>query len=386
MYRRLVANANYYNMQGTTHRHLSDHLSELVESTLADLAASKAIVVEDEMDTSALNLGMIAAYYNINYVTVDVFSASLTEKTKLKGLLEIVSSATEFESIPIRHHEDVFLRKVYDRVPVKLATVDYNSPHFKTNVLLQAHFARLTLPADLAADQALILTKVLNLLSACVDVMSSNAFLNAIGACELSQMCVQAQWDSDSPLKQLGFDNETIKRCQGANVRSVYDVMELEDDERDELLQMTPKQMRQVANVCNAYPSIELAHELEDAEELSAGAPITVNVSLEREVDEEEELTQVVPAPFFPAKKTENWWLVVGEPSTKQLLGIKKVTVQRRLNVKLDFSLPKGEHKLKLYFISDSWVGADQEHDFEVSVGEALESEEESDEDEMDED
>jgi pre-mRNA-splicing helicase BRR2 len=48
MYRRLVANPNYYNMQGTTHRHLSDHLSELVETTLADLQNSKAITVEDE--------------------------------------------------------------------------------------------------------------------------------------------------------------------------------------------------------------------------------------------------------------------------------------------------------------------------------------------------
>lgn len=104
---------------------------------------------------------MIAAYYNINHVTVDIFSMSLTEKTKLKGLLEIVSSSTEFNSIPIRHHEDAFLRKVYDRVPVKLSTVNYDSPNFKTNILLQAHFARLSLPADLAADQALILTKVL---------------------------------------------------------------------------------------------------------------------------------------------------------------------------------------------------------------------------------
>lgn len=104
---------------------------------------------------------MIAAYYDINYVTVDIFSMSLSDKTKLKGLLEIVSSAAEFEAVPIRHHEDVFLRKLYERVPVKLATVDYDSPHFKTNVLLQAHFARFALPADLVADQALVLTKVL---------------------------------------------------------------------------------------------------------------------------------------------------------------------------------------------------------------------------------
>ncbi|KAM0747473.1 Sec63-domain-containing protein [Meredithblackwellia eburnea MCA 4105] len=382
MYRRLVANANYYNMQGTSHRHLSDHLSELVEQTLTDLQNSKAITVEDEMDTSALNLGMIAAYYNINYVTVDVFSSSLTEKTKLKGLLEIVSAAAEFEHIPIRHHEDTFLRKVYDRVPVKLSDVNYESPHFKTNVLLQAHFSRLTLPADLAADQAQILTKVLNLLSACVDVMSSNAFINALGAMELSQMCVQAMWDSDSPLKQIpGFTSEVIKRCVDADVRSVYDIMELEDDQRNTLLQMDARQMRDVAKVCNAYPSIELAHEVEDPDELSAGSPFTVTVTLERDIDEEDETNQPVPAPFYPVKKIENWWVVIGEPSTKQLLSIKKVTVTRRLAVKLDVTLPKGSHNLRIYFISDSFMGCDQEHELEVSVGEALDSDDDSDED-----
>merc|ERR1711939_175114 len=259
MYRRLVANPNYYNMQGTTHRHLSDYLSELVEQTLADLSNSKAITIEDEMDTSPMNLGMIAAYYNINYVTVDIFNMSLTDKTKLKGLLEIVSSAAEFESVPIRHREDILLRKIYDRVPVKMANADFESPHFKTNLLLQAHFSRMTLPADLAVDQAAVLDKVLNLLSASVDVMSSSGFLNALQAMELSQMCVQAIWDRDSPLKQIpGFTTEIIKRCVDANVESVYDIMELEDDDRDKLLKMDGRQMRDVARFCNAYPSIEL--------------------------------------------------------------------------------------------------------------------------------
>lgn len=136
-------------------------------------------------------------------VTVEVFSMSLKEKTKLKGLLEIVSSAAEFESVPIRRHEDVVLRHIYDRVPVKLDTVNYDAPYFKTFLLLQAHFSRLQLPGDLAFDLSVILKKVLNLLAACVDVMSSNAYLNALGAMDMSQMCVQAIWDTDSPLKQI---------------------------------------------------------------------------------------------------------------------------------------------------------------------------------------
>ncbi|KAF1482900.1 hypothetical protein FQV08_0012370, partial [Pygoscelis antarcticus] len=70
LYRRMTQNPNYYNLQGVSHRHLSDHLSELVEQTLSDLEQSKCISIEDEMDVAPLNLGMIAAYYYINYTTI----------------------------------------------------------------------------------------------------------------------------------------------------------------------------------------------------------------------------------------------------------------------------------------------------------------------------
>ena len=43
--RRLTLNPNYYNMTGTTHRHISDHLSELVENVITDLEQSKCLAV-----------------------------------------------------------------------------------------------------------------------------------------------------------------------------------------------------------------------------------------------------------------------------------------------------------------------------------------------------
>ena len=103
-------------------------------------------------------------------VTVEVYTLSLKERTKLKGLLEVVSSSAEFESIPIHRPEDVLLRYIYGRVPVKLDQADFEASHFKTFLLLQAHFSRIQLPPDLVANQKL----VLDLLSACVNVMSSN--------------------------------------------------------------------------------------------------------------------------------------------------------------------------------------------------------------------
>ncbi|KAF9006973.1 Sec63 Brl domain-containing protein [Cyathus striatus] len=385
-YRRMTQNPNYYNLHNVSHQHLSDHLSELVENTLNDLVNSKCITIEDEMDVSALNLGMIAAYYNISYVTVEVYTLSLKERTKLKGLLEVVSSSAEFESIPIRRHEDVLLRRIYDRVPVKLDHADFEAPHFKTFLLLQAHFSRIQLPPDLAADQVLVLEKVLNLLSACVDVMSSNAWLNALGAMDLSQMCVQAMWETDSPLKQIPhFEPEVVRRCKDAGVESVYDIMEMEDDDRNKLLQMNASQMRDVAMFVNSYPTLDVSHELVEGE-YTAGSPITLKVTLARDVDEEDgDDDQTVVAPFYPLKKMANWWLVVGDPSSKQLLVIKRVTVNRTLGVKLEFTLAKGTHSLKLYVICDSYMGADHDiglDSIEVGEGEESDSDEDMDSEE----
>lgn len=45
IYRRMTQNPNYYNLQGMSHRHLSDHLSELVENTISDLEQSKVSIL-----------------------------------------------------------------------------------------------------------------------------------------------------------------------------------------------------------------------------------------------------------------------------------------------------------------------------------------------------
>ncbi|KAL0083538.1 Sec63 Brl domain-containing protein [Phycomyces blakesleeanus] len=386
LYRRMAHNPNYYGLQGTSHRHLSDHLSELVENTLNELQETKCITVEDEMDVSPLNLGMIAAYYNINYGTIDMFSVSLKSATKLKGLLEIVSAATEFEGIPIRHHEDAVLKRLYERLPVKLTSPDFNAPRFKTNILLQAHFSRMQLPPDLQSDQAMVLGRIIPLLQACVDVISSNGWLSpALASMELSQMSVQAMWDRDSPLKQVPyFTNEVIKRCEANQVESVFDIMELEDDVRNDVLRMDPSKLREVARFVNRYPNIELGFDVGDADSISSGNVVNVKVQLERESEDNEEIGPVV-APFFPQKKDEGWWIVIGDPEQKVLLAIKRVTLQQKLTVKLDFIAPKaGHHNLKVYLMSDSYNGCDQELDMELDVAEGEDSDEEMSEEESD--
>lgn len=112
---------------------------------------------------------------------------SLNAKTKIRGLIEIISNAAEYKNIPIRHHEDNLLRQVSSilfswqfynktsalyfnsfwhlqlaqKVPHKLNNPKFNDPHVKTNLLLQAHLSRMQLSAELQSDTEDILSKVI---------------------------------------------------------------------------------------------------------------------------------------------------------------------------------------------------------------------------------
>ncbi|CAD6191493.1 unnamed protein product [Caenorhabditis auriculariae] len=172
LYRRMTQNPNYYNLQGVSHRHLSDALSELVENTLKDLENSKCIAVKDDMDTLPLNLGMIAAYYYISYMTIELFSMSLKAKTKQRALIEIIANASEFANVPMRHREDVILKQLAERLPGQLKNQKFTDPHVKVNLLVHAHLSRIRLTAELNRDTELIVLKAIRLVQACVDVLS----------------------------------------------------------------------------------------------------------------------------------------------------------------------------------------------------------------------
>lgn len=83
--------------------------------------------------------------------------------------------------------------------------------------------------------------------------MSSNGWLSpAIAAMELAQMVTQAMWSKDSYLKQLPhFSKDLIDTCVGRGVESIFDIMELEDEDRNKLLNMSDIQMADVARFCN---------------------------------------------------------------------------------------------------------------------------------------
>ncbi|EAL72371.1 DEAD/DEAH box helicase [Dictyostelium discoideum AX4] len=399
LYRRLNQNPNYYNLSGVSHLHLSEHLSELVENTLVELEQSNCITIQDDQDkVSPLNLGIIASYYYLKYQTIELFGSSLKSTTRRRGIMDIISNAPEFNSLPIRHREDQILMKLASHLPQKIDKPNYQEISTKVNVLLQCHFSRESISADLYQDQKFILENATRLLQAIVDVISSNSWLQpAIAAMELSQMITQAMWDSDSVFKQLPHMNKRrIDAITSQGIESVFDLMSLDDNSRIQLLDLSQQESNDLVQSFMKYPDIDISYQVQDEDDLHADSIMTVEMVIERDLGDDEEnpieindSINVVSAPYYPKEKICGWWALIGDSKNNHLLAIKRITFLKKTKVKFEFPTPAvGKHQLSLYLFSDSYNGCDQEHELNINILPAEiedEDEDEEEDNEMDE-
>lgn len=51
-------------------------------------------------------------------------------------------------------------------------------------------------------------------------------------------------------------------------IESVFDIMDMDDEERNVLLGLSDNQMQDVARFCNRYPSIDLAYEVQNKDRI----------------------------------------------------------------------------------------------------------------------
>lgn len=403
-YRRLPKNPNYYGLKGLSHVEISNHLSEMVDTALSELEDSKCVAAEGEQDIAlgALNLGIIAAHYYIRHATVELFASSMTPKTKLGGLLNILSLASEFGEVAVRIGEEEVLSKLSQDLPMSLdqaGSVSFSSPHVKAHILLQAQMNRLNIPIQLKQDQATILPTAVRLLRAMVDVISSAGWLKpALTAVELSQMLIQGLWVSDSPVMQLPYIDKSLAATLESefDVSDIFEFLDMAPKDRSEVLRgLSNKQVLDIASACQEFPNLKNLeiHSIEEMHDHEGQSTTRVLVEIKRNDDDEDveeeglqgagrKAVPIVAAPLYPEPKEEGWWVIIGDPQTNSLLTLKHVSLKKTAMVKLEFSSPsiQGKQNLQLSVLSDSYIDCDQEDVFSITVTEMRNIEEDRDE------
>ncbi|KAG5420021.1 brr2 [Candida metapsilosis] len=344
-YKRLLSNPSYYGLKNLSSVAVSEYLSNLIEDLMDDLI--KGEFVEDDEEITPSNKALITSHYDLSFETLNTLS-TLNGKSKLKDILLALTNAAEFESIPMRRSDEL-LTAIARKMPLKSAST--MTPFYKSFLLIQAFISRVNLPFELKYDQEKVLKIFVRVLNASIDVLSGEGHLSAMLAMDLWQMVSQQVWSFENHLKQVPkFSEEILKRCKEHNVETVYDIMSVEDDERDEILQLEDDDLNEVAMFVNSYPNVKLSFEVLGEE--------SIKVTLERD----EELDSLDAVCRLPFTKEENWWVVIGSPSLNQLYAIKKTQVRNlEQTLQMDFESPDSVEDLTCWAICDAYLDADKE-------------------------
>ena len=123
----------------------------------------------------------------------------------VQELLQLLSDATEFAELPVRHNEDQLNAGLSETTPWAVDTKNMDSPHVKTFLLLQAHIYRLPLPiSDYVNDTKSVLDQIPRVLNALIDIAAEQGCLPVVlTLMKISRLLLQAMPEDASELLQL---------------------------------------------------------------------------------------------------------------------------------------------------------------------------------------
>ncbi|CAD6202628.1 unnamed protein product [Miscanthus lutarioriparius] len=364
LYRRLVVNPAYYGLEDTETNTLNSYLSRLVETTFEDLEDSGCIKVDDR-SVKYLILGKIASQYYLSYLTVSMFGSNIGPSTSLEVFVHVLSAAAEFDELPVRHNEDNLNQILSGNVPYPVDQHHLDDPHVKANLLFQAHFSRAELPiSDYITDLKSVLDQSIRIIQAMIDVCANSGWLSSALTCmHLLQMIIQGLWferDYESLWMLPSMNDDILDHLKGRGVSTVPSLLDLSREELHKLLQ--PFSASELYQDLQHFPRVDVKVKLHNEQERSK--PPTLNIRLQ--LKNSRRSASRAFAPRFPKAKQEAWWLVLGNATSSELYGLKRISfADRVINTRMELPQMFDVQETKLILVSDCYLGFDLEYSLE---------------------
>ncbi|KAI3929942.1 hypothetical protein MKW98_004096 [Papaver atlanticum] len=364
LFRRLVVNPAYYGLEDTESKTLNSYLSSLVQNTFEDLEDSGCIKMNDD-SVEPLLLGSMASQYYLSYMTVSMFGSNISSDTSLEVFLLILSGASEYNELPVRHNEENYNEALSKRVPYLVDNNSLDDPHVKANLLLQAHFSQLEMPiSDYVTDLKSVLDQSIRIIQAMIDICANSGWLTSTLTCmHLLQMVMQGMWfERDSSLLMLpSMNSELVSLLGKRGISNVQQLLSLPKATLQSLIENFP--VSQLYQDLQQFPCIHLRLRLQERDREGFRSRF-LNIKMEK--TNYKHKTRAF-TPRFPKLKNEAWWLVLGNISTSELYALKRVSLSDRslvTNMEIPSSLTSLQG-LKLILVSDCYLGFEQEHSVE---------------------
>ncbi|KAJ6360312.1 hypothetical protein OIU77_004338 [Salix suchowensis] len=362
-----MVNPAYYGLENAEVEMLNSYLSRLVQTTFEDLEDSGCIKMDEE-NVEPLVLGTIASQYYLSYMTVSMFGSNIGPDTSLEMFLHILSGASEYDELPVRHNEENYNEALSGRVRYMVDKNALDDPHVKANLLFQAHFSQLELPiSDYVTDLKSVLDQSIRIIQAMIDICANSGWLSASVTCmHLMQMVMQGLWfDQDSSLQMLSCMNEDLlQSLRKRGISTVQQLLDLPGATLQAMIGNFPAS-RFFQDLQN-FPCIRMKLKVEK-KDIDGRKYLALKIKLEKTNRKQNRSRAFTPR--FPKLKDEAWWLVLGNTSTFALYALKRVSFSDHLVTHMELPSPlTSVQGMKLMMVSDCYVGFEQEHSVEELV------------------
>ncbi|KAL6995089.1 activating signal cointegrator 1 complex subunit, partial [Sarracenia purpurea var. burkii] len=366
LFRRLMVNPAYYGLEDTEPGFVSSYLSSLVQNTFEDLEDSGCVKMNED-SVEPMMLGSIASQYYLSYMTVSMFGSNIGPDTSLEVFLHILSGASEYDELPVRHNEENYNEALSEKVPYMVDKNRLDDPHVKANLLFQAHFSQLELPiTDYVTDLKSVLDQSIRIIQAMIDICANSGWLASTITCmHLLQMIMQGLWfGKESALWMLPcMTNDLVGLL---SKRGISNVQQLLDLPKSTLQALVGNHVSRLYQDLEHFPRVQVRLTLQKRNP-NTGKAIVLNIRLEKTNSGRKTSRAFVPR--FPKLKDEAWWLVLGNTSTSELYGLKRVSFSSRLATHMELpSTPTTIKGMKLILVSDCYLGFEREYSVEELV------------------
>lgn len=388
-FRRLHKNPSYYGLEISAEEHntiaaqqmANDYMIELVEKSLRDLAESQCLELYPNGNVDPTSFGKIMSYYYLSHKTIRHLVTHAKPNATFADVLFWMSSATEYDELPVRHNEDLINGELAKNLPIDAKSFDglpLWDPHVKSFLLLQSHMSRIELPlSDYIGDSNSVLDQSIRIIQASIDVTVEIGHLStALMFMTLLQCIKSARWPSNSPLSILpGVDIMGLPEQRAKN-KALPTTLQ-------DLARLPPKEIERIASIVSssygaknsflkavsAIPNVDVS--VTDVTALS----ITVHLSRRNPVTTRD---CKVYAPLFPKPQTEGYFVVLADSSKDEILAVKRVgwSAGKDANGKNTIAMGSrpasrsvikvpgvedgrqwAERKLDVYVVSDAYLG-----------------------------
>lgn len=369
MFRRLVQNPSYYGLESSSHSELNRWLSEKVSSIVEDLENAGCIVsteTNNQIKLEATRIGQIASFYYLSYKSVSNFCEKITPDSNLKQVLELLSEAKEYSELPVRHNEDKMNAELAQSVLWKLEDPDYESPHTKTYLLLQAHFSRIALPiTDYITDTKTVLDQSIRIVQGYIDIAAHKGYLiPTLNLIACAQMMMQGRWIWSNSLTTLPHVDETVVNAlREHKIISLPQLMETPHEKIKSILakHLSSNQVNDICNVLNELPVIDVS--INTMVQPSKEGDRVIQVQLTRQ----SKIPKKAYTPKYPKIKDESYYIIVANQQ-QELIALKRIILHKQStnHLLIPAELCKSTSSFVLYFMSDCYIGLDQQYDFVI--------------------